>query len=76
MTEPEDDDDEINDLEVFDVSDITPEFYRSKDKTRVTVTLKSKEPISEMKLYLILTLEIEKLERRLGITGEDPSVFH
>lgn len=63
-----DDDDEIVDLEVFDTSQSKVEYSRSRDTKRVSLTVRDPAGISEMKLYLILCLEIEKLERRLGIS--------
>lgn len=61
--------DEPNDRELFDITDIAVSYQRSRDQTRVSILLKSEKPISEMKLYLILGMELDKLERRLGISG-------
>lgn len=75
------DDDEVEDLEpndydLFDITDTKISYERSKDLKRVCIIIKDQKEISEMKLYLILGLEIEKLEKRLGISDVDPSVRH
>lgn len=61
------DEEEINDLEVFDVSEAKIEYHRNTNGTRITILIKDVNAISELKMYLILGLELEKLERRLGI---------
>lgn len=68
MEDPEQKD-EIGDFELFDVSDASITYERSKDHRKVVATVKSQKPISEMKLYLLLALEVEKLESRLGISA-------
>lgn len=60
-------DDEPVDHEVFDISQSKVDYSRSRDTQRVTVIVKDPNGISEMKLYLILAMEVEKLEQRLGI---------
>jgi hypothetical protein len=69
-------DDDIPDFELFDISDVKVHYERSKDQKKVTATVKSNTPISEMKLYLILGNEVTKLERRLGISEEVAGLNH
>lgn len=59
--------DEPTDHEIFDTSKSKVTYSRSKDTTRVTINVRDPGGISEMRLYLILALEVEKLEQRLGI---------
>jgi hypothetical protein len=58
---------DINDHELFNTAQTTVTYSRSNDTNRVTMIMKDPGGISELKLYLILQLEVEKLERRLGI---------
>ncbi len=69
----EEDIDEILEHEVFDTSGSSIEYHRSKDLKRVTMLIKDEDGISEMKIYLILSIELEKLEKRLGISEADES---
>lgn len=59
---------EISDAELFDIADVKVRYERSKDQKTVTATLKSEQPICEMKLYLVYDREMQILERRLGIS--------
>lgn len=76
MADDEVEDLEPNDYDLFDITDTKISYERSKDLKRVCIIIKDQKEISEMKLYLILGLEIEKLEKRLGISDVDPSVRH
>jgi hypothetical protein len=62
-----DDAEKINDVEVFDTSKTKVEYSRTRDTRRVNVIIHDPAGISELKLLLILHLEIEKIEKRLGI---------
>ena len=62
------DEQDLKDHEVFDTSKAEVGYSRSRDTQRVTMVIRDPTGISEMKLYLILCLELEKLERRLGIS--------
>ena len=64
----QDDEDEMNDQQVFDTTKSTVEYHRSKDLTRVTILVKDPGGINEMRLYLLLAIEVENLEKRLGIS--------
>ncbi len=64
----DDDDDEIDDQELFDTSKSKITYSRSRDATRVTAVILDPAGISELKLYILLVSECEKLERRLGIS--------
>lgn len=62
-------DQDLTDHEIFDTTKSETDYHRSKDMKRVTITVKDPTGVSEMKLFLILSIEMEKLERRLGISG-------
>jgi len=64
------------DHDLFDITKSTVTYHRSKDTTRVSADFKDANGISEMKLYLILDRECRKLERRLGISDENPELTH
>lgn len=64
----EDDDLPPIDHEVFDIAKSEVGYSRSRDTTRVTMIVRDPAGVSEMKLYLILCREVEKLEARLGIS--------
>jgi hypothetical protein len=68
--------DEPNDHQVFDITDVSVNYSRSKDQKRVSILVKDSAAISEMKLYLILTMECHKLELRLGIHSAIEDLNH
>jgi hypothetical protein len=75
-----DDFDDIDDIPddraLFGVDDAKIRYILSRNRKRLTITIDAETDISEMKLYCILTLEHERLERRLGIHDADESVSH
>lgn len=67
--------DEPQDMELFNIDDVQVTYLRSHDRTRVTAVVKSNQPISDMKLFLALEVEMLKMSKMLGIHDET-SVLH
>lgn len=76
MSDHDEDDDNPNDLELFNIAQVKVNYSRTKNLKRVTAVISDAAEISEMRLYLILDTECRKLERRLGISDEDPTKEH
>lgn len=69
-------DNDLSEMELFNIDQVKIDYTRTKDETFVSVKIRDEKPISEMKLYLILDMECRKLERRLGIHDGQEDISH
>lgn len=66
----EDIDDQIIDVELFDISDIEITFQRTRGSCKVYMILESQTPIGLMRFYLALKEYITKIENELNVSEE------
>lgn len=69
----EDDDDEIFDAALFDISDVEVTLKSSRSRKQVTIVLDSESDFNLMKTYLALKDYIEQMERSLNILEAAPT---
>lgn len=65
-----DEEDFVNDLGLFDVSDITLDFQQVKKLNRIYLIMKSEEPINLMRFYLKLKEYIFQMEAEIGVMDD------
>lgn len=66
---------DFTDAELFDTSDITFDFQRTKGNTKIYLIMKSESPINIMRFYLAIKAYLFQMEAELGIMEEPPEVM-
>jgi hypothetical protein len=67
-------DEELSDFELFDISDIEFDVLRSKGLCKLTVVMRSEAPINLMRFYLSLKAYLFQIEQEIGVFDEEPEV--
>lgn len=70
----EDDEIDLKDFELFDISDITYDMFTSKNRKKFSITAVSERDFNLMRIYLWLKATTERLEQELGIMEELPEI--
>ena len=70
----DDDDDEIDESELFCIKSMKGQSWPSKDKRVHTIRMSDTKPINDMKIYLFLCEQLHEMEKKLGISGDPPLV--
>lgn len=68
----EDDEIDLTDAEIFDISTVRCDAWRSKDRTVTTFRLSDKSGLNEMKVYLVLKDRLAEMEVMLGLSDGEP----
>lgn len=74
MQDEADEEIDLTELELFDISDIKIDIQRTKNSTKLYLILKSESPINLMRFYLSIKGYVEKIENELGVMPEEPEV--
>lgn len=67
----DEEDEEINDAELMDISRAKIQTFESKDRKSATIRLSDENGLNDMKIYLLLNAKRIQMEIELGIMDED-----
>jgi hypothetical protein len=71
----DDEDLDLSDYELFDVSDITFDVQRLKNNTKLYLVMRSETPINLMRFYLSLKEYVFQIEQEIGVMDEAPEIM-